>query len=99
MKIGQERGHIASVVESYMKEYGTSRKETIGKLNMMIENAWKDLNEECMRPTIVPIPVLNTVLVNFLRLAEVCYGKTDGLTNAGYLKEYIIKLFINKMHI
>ncbi|KDO56474.1 hypothetical protein CISIN_1g047694mg, partial [Citrus sinensis] len=50
----QERGHVASVVESYMKEYGTSGEETAEEFKKMIADGWKDINEECMRPTIVP---------------------------------------------
>lgn len=94
MKAEQERGHVASVVESYMKEYGTSREETAKIFRTMIANAWKDINEECMRPTIVPLRLMN-VVVNVARLVEVFYKKADGITNPEYLKDYIIKLFVN----
>ncbi|XP_038720039.1 probable terpene synthase 6 [Tripterygium wilfordii] len=48
----QKRRHVASAVECYMKEYGiTEEEEAVAGLKKMIENnAWKDINEEWMRP-------------------------------------------------
>ncbi|KAK9220834.1 hypothetical protein WN944_009258 [Citrus x changshan-huyou] len=93
-KAEQERGHVASVVESYMKEYGTSGEETAEEFKKMIADGWKDINEECMRPTIVPMRLLN-VIVNIARLVEVFYKKMDGVTNPEYLKDHVTKLFID----
>ncbi|KAJ4724611.1 Terpene synthase [Melia azedarach] len=90
----QERGHVASVVESYMKEYGTSRTETAERFKVMITNLWKDINEECMRPTIVPLQLIN-VIVNVARIAEVFYKEVDGITNPEYVKAYVRKLFVD----
>ncbi|KAJ4724626.1 Terpene synthase 12 [Melia azedarach] len=76
----QKRGHVASVVESYMKEYGTSRMETAERFKIMITNLWKDINEECMRPTIVPLQLITTI-INTARIAEVYYKEVDGIAN------------------
>ncbi|KAJ4724650.1 Terpene synthase [Melia azedarach] len=93
-KAEQERGHVASVVESYMKEYGTTRTETAERFKIMITNSWKDINEESMRPTVAPLRLIN-VIVNIARIAEVYYKEVDGITNPEYLKDYVRKLFID----
>ncbi|KAJ4724631.1 Terpene synthase [Melia azedarach] len=90
----QKRGHVASVVESYMKEYGTSRMETAERFKIMITNLWKDINEECMRPTIVPLQLITTI-INTARIAEVYYKEVDGITNPEYVKDFVRKLFID----
>ncbi|KAK9209507.1 hypothetical protein WN944_001874 [Citrus x changshan-huyou] len=46
-----------------------------------IENAWKDINEEFMRPTVVPMPLLERVL-NFACLMDVLYKNVDSHTNS-----------------
>ncbi|KAJ4724609.1 Terpene synthase [Melia azedarach] len=90
----QRRGHVASVVEAYMKENGISREETIEKFEIMIDNAWKDVNEGCMRPTAVAMPLV-TVILNVARIGEVFYKKVDGITNPQHFKHYIKQLFVD----
>ncbi|KAK9155950.1 hypothetical protein Sjap_003430 [Stephania japonica] len=46
-QIEQQRGDVASAVECYMKEYGASEQEACDEIKKMIEEAWKDVNEEC----------------------------------------------------
>ncbi|KAL5766594.1 hypothetical protein ACOSP7_017211 [Xanthoceras sorbifolium] len=94
----QKRGHVASAVECYMKQYGISRKETVEKFKVMIEDGWKDMNEECLKPTAIPLQFLLHV-VNIGRLAEVWYKDGDGLTFPKYLKGYITQLFIDPIPI
>ncbi|KAI9194905.1 hypothetical protein LWI28_010041 [Acer negundo] len=36
----QKRGHVASAVECYMKQYGIPRQETVEKLKVMMEDRW-----------------------------------------------------------
>lgn len=94
----QKRGHVDSGVECYMKQYGVSREETIREFTVMFENAWKDMNEECLEPRSVPLQLLLRV-VNIARLVEVTYKEVDGYTNPEYLRVYITKLFIDKIPI
>ncbi|RVW68217.1 Sesquiterpene synthase [Vitis vinifera] len=54
----QERGHIASSIECYMKQHGVSGETSIRGFHKQLENAWKDINEECLRPTAVPMLLL-----------------------------------------
>nr|QWB49540.1 terpene synthase 6 [Aquilaria sinensis] len=50
----QKRGHPASIIECYMKEYGVTRQEVVDELNKQITRAWKDINEEWLLPTTIP---------------------------------------------
>ncbi|XP_031247789.1 probable terpene synthase 6 [Pistacia vera] len=97
-KFEQERGHVVSTMECYMKQYGASREEAIKEFNTMISNAWKDINEECMKPTVVSMEILRRV-VNIARLVNVFYKNKDGISFPECLKDYITKLFIEPIPI
>ena len=59
----------------------------------MAENAWKDINEGCLKPREVPMDLLAPV-VNLARMIEVAYKYNDGFTfPEKTLKEYITLLF------
>ncbi|CAL9127262.1 unnamed protein product, partial [Musa textilis] len=55
-ELEQERGHTASTVECYVKQYGTDANEACKKLQVLVQDAWKDINEECLNPTAAPMP-------------------------------------------
>nr|POE90769.1 (-)-germacrene d synthase [Quercus suber] len=81
-KFEQERGHAASAVECYMKQHGVSEQVVHDEFNRQVANAWKDINEECIRPTVVPMPLLMRVL-NLARVIDVIYKEGDGYTHVG----------------
>ncbi|RDY09558.1 (-)-germacrene D synthase, partial [Mucuna pruriens] len=95
----QERTHVVSSIECYMKQHKTSRQYAIEELCKMVENAWKDINEACLIPTQVPMTFLIRV-INFTRVIDVLYKDEDNYTNAGgILKDHIEALLVNKMSI
>ncbi|KAI5333400.1 hypothetical protein L3X38_023531 [Prunus dulcis] len=58
-KFEKERGHVASSIDCYMKQYGVSEEETLDVFNKQVVDLWKDINEELLiKPTAVPRPVL-----------------------------------------
>ncbi|XP_048328538.2 valencene synthase-like [Ziziphus jujuba] len=61
-KFEQKREHCASVVECCMEQYGVEEEEACKMLHQEIENAWKDINLEFMKPTTVATPVLDCAL-------------------------------------
>ncbi|XP_037491104.1 probable terpene synthase 6, partial [Jatropha curcas] len=63
-------GHCASSVECYKKEYGVTEEKAVEEILKICGNAWKDMNEECMRPTSIPKPILECV-VNMAHIIEV----------------------------
>ncbi|XP_010694277.2 (-)-drimenol synthase [Beta vulgaris subsp. vulgaris] len=77
-KIERKREHVASAVECYMKQYGVGEEEAVKELHNIVEEAWKDLNEEMLRPTTFPRPLMTRIL-NLSRVIEVFYrlGEDD----------------------
>ncbi|KAF7851626.1 hypothetical protein BT93_L3451 [Corymbia citriodora subsp. variegata] len=93
----QKRGHIASSVELLMKENGISEKEAEEELQKRVVDAWKDINEEFLRPTAVPTPILMRIL-NLSRVIDVLYTNGDHYTHSKTkLKEHIISLYVNPL--
>ncbi|KAM3744344.1 hypothetical protein ACB098_06G046100 [Castanea mollissima] len=81
-KFEQERGHVAFAIECYMKQHGVSEQVVHDKLNEQVVDAWKDINEECLRPTAFPMPLLMCVL-NLTRVIDVFYKEGDDYTHVG----------------
>ncbi|XP_068635891.1 sesquiterpene synthase 2-like [Aristolochia californica] len=94
-KLEQEREHVASTVECYMKEYRVSEDEACIELRKMVADAWKKINQGLLRPTPFPFPILMGTL-NLARTGELFYRKRDDYTDAsGETKQNIISLFLN----
>ncbi|KAM5585250.1 (-)-alpha-pinene synthase-like [Rosa sericea] len=81
-KFEKEREHAPSSIDCYMKQYSVSEQETIDIFNKQIVESWKDINEEFLKPTAVPISVLMRVL-NLTRVADLLYKGEDGFTRVG----------------
>ncbi|KAL5972786.1 hypothetical protein ACLOJK_039592 [Asimina triloba] len=47
----QKRGHVASGIDCYVKDYGVSEEEACNKFEEMVRAAWKDMNEEWLKPS------------------------------------------------
>ncbi|KAG6746083.1 hypothetical protein POTOM_050596 [Populus tomentosa] len=98
-KFEQERGHAASGVECYIRQYGLSEQEVYKEFHMQVVNAWKDVNEECLKPTAVPMPMLERIL-NLSRVIDVIYKEEDEYTHVGQLmKNNVASLFIDSVPI
>ncbi|KAL5565363.1 hypothetical protein UlMin_028527 [Ulmus minor] len=96
-KFEQKRGHVASAVECYMKQYGGTEEEAVNELGKQVSNAWKDMNEECLYPTSVPMPLLIRIL-NLAQVIDVIYKDEDGYTHVGIvLKDFVASLLIDSV--
>ncbi|XP_060671921.1 (-)-germacrene D synthase-like isoform X3 [Ziziphus jujuba] len=94
-KFEQKRGHVASAVECYMKQFGATEEEAVNEFRKQVSDAWKDINEECLYPTSVPMPLLVRI-VNLARVIDVVYKDEDGYTHASIvLKELVASMLIN----
>ncbi|XP_077246034.1 (-)-germacrene D synthase-like [Tasmannia lanceolata] len=93
-KFEQERGHVASTIQCYVKEHGASEQQVCDKFEEMILIAWKDINQACIEQ-----PVSLTLLmrlVNLTRVMEELYKYDDGYTfPGGATKERITLLFVD----
>ncbi|KAJ1378004.1 Terpenoid cyclases/protein prenyltransferase alpha-alpha toroid [Sesbania bispinosa] len=95
----EERGHVCSFLECYMKQYGKSMEDAINECRKRTANAWKDINEEFLRPTEVPMAFLTRAL-NLSRFMDVIYKDIDNYTHAeGVMKTYIKALLVDPVPI
>ncbi|XP_071723274.1 probable terpene synthase 6 [Rutidosis leptorrhynchoides] len=77
----QKRGHVASFIECYMKEYKVSEAKAVEACEKRIDDAWKNINQDFVKkPNIASMAVLMRV-VNLARACEVAYRYDDGYTN------------------
>nr|GLL40048.1 (-)-germacrene D synthase-like [Ipomoea trifida] len=91
----QQREHIDSAVEIYMKEYGKTKEETVKELLEQVTKAWKDINQECLKPTIFPMPILTRIL-NLTRALHYIYDDKDSYTHSNtMMKDFITSMLVN----
>ncbi|CAL1391845.1 unnamed protein product [Linum trigynum] len=87
----RERSHAASAIKCYMNEHGVSEVEAVKFCWEEISRAWKDIAEECQKPTPLLVTLTERVL-NFARSISVIYENGDGYTHSHLLKEHIDSL-------
>lgn len=93
-KFEGERTESVTGVHAYMKTFRVPESVAIDELMKMVENAWKEINEECLKPTKVPVEILTTIL-NLARILDVAYKFSDGYTFSDKtFKEYITLLLV-----
>ncbi|VFQ92570.1 unnamed protein product [Cuscuta campestris] len=95
-KFEQERGHVDSAVESYMKQYGKTEEEAVKELQEQVSDAWKDISKECLKPfALFPMPILTRV-VNLARVIELVYDEDgDSYTHSAKLKAIITSVLVD----
>nr|GEX42305.1 E-beta-farnesene synthase 1 [Tanacetum cinerariifolium] len=93
----QERGHVASSIECYQAETGASEEEAVEYFSKQVEDAWKVINRESLRPTGFPFPLVMPE-INLARVIDTTYKGNDGLTRAGKdVINFIKSLFVHPM--
>ncbi|KAK9041686.1 hypothetical protein V6N11_016776 [Hibiscus sabdariffa] len=78
----QERGHVSSAVECYMKQYETSMQAAYDEFFKQVKAAWKDINEGFLKPTAAPTSALNRIL-NLTRVIDLFYIDESTYDTAG----------------
>ncbi|MED6120569.1 hypothetical protein PIB30_022086 [Stylosanthes scabra] len=95
----QKREHVLPLYDCYMREYNISKAEAFRELQKNVRDAWKDINEECLKPTKVPMPFIMRAL-NISRFVDVMYKDEDCYTHAeGKMKKCIETLLVNPVSI
>ncbi|KAD7478283.1 hypothetical protein R6Q59_007726 [Mikania micrantha] len=96
----QQRKHVASTVESYMKQRDATEEEKVyGLLNKEVEDAWKDLNKESLICKDVPMRLKMNV-INLTRIIDTLYKYEDTFTRVGKeLIDNIKSCFIHPMSV
>ncbi|KEH26009.1 sesquiterpene synthase [Medicago truncatula] len=94
-----KRGHVCSLLDCYIKQYGMTREAAIQECQKRVAIAWKDINKECLRPTEVPMDFLTRAL-NFSRFMDVFYTDKDNYTHVeGLMKTYIKDVLVDPIPI
>ncbi|CAD6203729.1 unnamed protein product [Miscanthus lutarioriparius] len=94
-KKGKNKKDLASSVECYAKEHGTSGEEAVTAIAGMAEHAWRTINRSCMEMDSALLPAAQLV-VNLTKTLEVIYlGGRDAYTFAADLKDLVVSLFLN----
>lgn len=95
----KERKHVASSVESYMKQYDVTEEYVRNVFNHKIEDAWKALTKESLECKNIPMPLIIRV-INLARVMDVLYKTKDGFTHVGEeVIGHIKSLLIHRMDI
>lgn len=82
-----------------MKQHSVTKEEAFAEFNRRISNAWKDMNQECLGPTAVPMALLERVL-NLARVINLVYKDEDGYTHAKTrVKNFVTSLLIESVPI
>lgn len=85
--------HVASTIDSYMKEHNVSIEVAREKIYKLKEESWKDFNSEWLNPdNTYPKQVLERIF-NLTRTMEFMYNQEDNFTNCPNLKDTIYLLF------
>nr|XP_043610682.1 (-)-germacrene D synthase-like isoform X2 [Erigeron canadensis] len=95
----QQRNHIASSVEIYMKEHDLTEEEAYDLLKQRVEDAWKVLNRETLICKDIPM-ALKMRAINLARVIDTLYKNDDNLKNVGEeIQGYIKSCFVNAMSV
>ncbi|KAL8140832.1 hypothetical protein V2J09_006853 [Rumex salicifolius] len=96
----KHREHVARGVDCYIKQHGASEEEAFSALILLVENAWKDINEEIFnRTTHVANPLL-PYIYNFCRVMNYVYKNENGYTIVSkQMKDTIKLVFTEQLYI
>nr|QYL01195.1 terpene synthase 5 [Stevia rebaudiana] len=68
----QERMHVASIIQCYMKEHNVTQQHVYDLFNERVEETWKEMNQESLRCKDVKMPIIMRV-INLARAMDVLY--------------------------
>ncbi|KAI3760840.1 hypothetical protein L1987_51239 [Smallanthus sonchifolius] len=86
----QERNHVLSGIQCYVKEFDVSEEHVIDLFLEKVEVAWTEMNRESLMSKDVPMPIIIRV-INFARVIEVLYKYKDNFTHVGEEQQNHIK--------
>ncbi|KAJ9560477.1 hypothetical protein OSB04_005637 [Centaurea solstitialis] len=91
----QEREHVASGIDCYLKQYNVTEEHVYDLFNSKVEIAWQEMNRESLICKDVPMAI-NMRVINLGRVIDVLYKDQDNFTNVGEKVVYLIKsLLVN----
>ncbi|KAJ9567254.1 hypothetical protein OSB04_003220 [Centaurea solstitialis] len=97
-KFERERPTSLTSIDAYTKSFGVSEDVAVDQVKKIAEDAWKDINNGCLKPRELSMDLLAPI-VNLARLSDVAYVKNDGFTFPQIFKDYITLLFLTSVPI
>ncbi|KAL1555522.1 Bicyclo-germacrene synthase [Salvia divinorum] len=97
--VGEEFEQKTSAIECYMKQYGVSKEEACAELQRQVENAWKDMNGECIIETRSTSMKILMGIFNLGRVMHHLYADGDGYSDPNRSKELVKMLFVEPVKI
>lgn len=91
--------HVASTIDSYMKQHNVSIQTAREKIWELKEESWKHFNAHWMEPDNDQPRKLLKVIFNLTRTMEFMYNKDDNFTYCRNLKDTIHSLFVETFDI
>ncbi|KAK3121227.1 hypothetical protein QOZ80_8BG0648660 [Eleusine coracana subsp. coracana] len=88
----QASDHMASTVQTCMKQYGVTAEEATEKLRVHVEKAWMEIVQGCLDQE-YSIVLLEKV-VNCARTIDFIYKREDAYTSSSKLKDTITSLYV-----
>ncbi|TVU30124.1 hypothetical protein EJB05_21731 [Eragrostis curvula] len=86
--------HVASTIDSYMKEHNISIEMAREKIHELKEETWKDFNVEWLNPENSQPKEIVDRIFNLTRTMEFFYNKDDNFTNCHNIKDTIRSLVV-----
>ncbi|XP_049414336.1 sesquiterpene synthase 15a-like isoform X1 [Solanum stenotomum] len=94
-----ERGDVASGIDCYINDYDATKEDAYMEIRKIIENNWKDLNQQCLKPITVSSVLLMPVL-NLGRVSEFFYKDEDAYTfSKNNLKDVIFMVLVDPIKV
>jgi len=87
--------HVASTVQTCMKEYGITVEEANEKLRELIDEAWMEIVQGCLDKT-QPMELLEKA-VNVARVMDNMYKRDYAYTHPYSLKDTITSMYVNSV--
>jgi hypothetical protein len=87
--------HVASTIDSCMKEHNMSMELALKKIKELTEESWKSLNEEWLKPNKAQPKELLERIFNLAKTMEFFYKKEDAYTNSYIIKDTVESLFVD----
>jgi glycerol-3-phosphate O-acyltransferase len=85
---------VASAMDSCIKEHHVSMEDARKIIKDLIEESWKDVNEEWLKPDNAQPRELLERILNLTRTMEYMYKQEDALTTSHAVKGTINSLFV-----
>ncbi|KAF0935077.1 hypothetical protein E2562_030010 [Oryza meyeriana var. granulata] len=86
--------HVASSIDSYMKQHNVSIEIARLKIEELKEEHWKDFNDEWLSPDNAQPRKLLEAIFNLTRTMEFIYNQNDNFTYCHHLKDTVRSLLV-----